>query len=260
MLSAGHKTSKQGCGVINRLLNLSSTTNFEGPNTFSFLTGSPLLTYKVPEQAGSQFASFDLSTDVYIILQGRVRLVSTSQYRYRPCSAAVLGVGDIFGGDHLFCSEPFSYRAVAASSCKVHRVPYSQLVVLFNQYPELQTGLIRQIQKRAKLIFFKQLTRLYSLPSRLLENLLLPRLGEGCLTSGEVLARAINPFAGYFWLKSGTLHCPSVSAYTMPVGFGWSHRDTHLADWVAATPVQLYQLPLPCGEMAELMPILERLG
>jgi hypothetical protein len=70
MLSAGHKTSKQGCGVINRLLNLSSTTNFEGPNTFSFLTGSPLLTYKVPEQAGSQFASFDLSTDVYIILQG----------------------------------------------------------------------------------------------------------------------------------------------------------------------------------------------
>ncbi|MGP1383651.1 MAG: Crp/Fnr family transcriptional regulator [Thainema sp.] len=234
----------------------------------SFCTGTDLLSYHVPRQPefapdSSDPPLIDPSERGHLIVKGRVRLLCNSDQREQPYSATVLTAGDLIGIDHWFGSAPLSYQAVAASDCELTAVSYSQLTHLMDQYPALRIHWHQQMRRRTQRIFFKRYTSLQSLPTKILNCLLLPRLQEISLAAGSLLSSALLPDEGYFWLRSGELSCLSDPEQTLPMGSGWTgwcDRTRSLDDWVARTPSLIYHLQVQPWETAEILPILEKLA
>lgn len=253
----GRFTESNRMNVWKNQLNLSDSQ--------SFCTGTDLLSYHVPRQPefapdSSDPPLINPSERGYLIVKGRVRLLCDSDQREQPYSATVLTAGDLLGIDHWFGSDPLSYQAVAASDCELTTVSYSQLANLMDQYPTLRIHWHEQMQRRTQQIFFKRYTSLQSLPSKVLNCLLLPRLQEIRLAAGSLLSNAPMPATGYFWLRSGELSCLSTPEQTLPIGSGWCDRTRSLAHWVARTPSLIYHLQVQPWETTEILPILEKLG
>lgn len=225
----------------------------------SFDAGFEILSYQPPKLSASKHNLGKQPVTGYLIIQGCVRLLCKSKQRQRPCSATVLRVGDIFGADHLFLTEPLSYFAVAASDCQVASVSFAQLVDMIDQHLALQSYWQKQMQERAQQIFFKCFTQLQPLSSKTLSRLLSSRIREHRVEAGVSLRAAIIPYEGYFWLRSGVLSCSTVSEQMLPIGMGWSDRNQQIAEWKAQTPLLIYQLHLQPWEIAEMLPVLEQL-
>lgn len=54
---------------------------------------------------------------VYLVCQGRVRLLAFNATITPEVSTQLLSVKQTFMVDHLFCKQPLAYRAIAASAC-----------------------------------------------------------------------------------------------------------------------------------------------
>lgn len=224
----------------------------------SFDIGSHLCRYQ-PPMSTEAMADPLANTDVgYVILEGDVRVLCESDRRQRLHSVTLLKSGDIFGVDHLFFTSPLSYLVVAASPCKIVKISAAQLRILSQQQPHLQAYLHNQMQRRSQQIFFKRYTVLHAVPSKTLSQVLLSRLQNLSVKVGDTLETL--PSGGYCWLRLGHLSHRQRPGQILSVGSGWGDRTLHLADWVAQTPLQIYQLPLQPWETAELLPILDKLN
>jgi CRP-like cAMP-binding protein len=224
----------------------------------TFEPGGDILDYKIADWARPQPVATGRQADAYFVVQGRVRIIGQSQQRTLPYSAALLHPGELFGVDHLFVADPLSYRAVAATTCQVVRVPYSDLSFWIDQQPMLGTYWSYCLEWRVKQLFFKRFTPLQALPSNVLTSRLLPQIQELRVAADITLGEAIKPYAGYFWLRSGDLISQSASSHPLSIGHGWSGSHRYLADAVAQTPLRLFHLPSRVWEASNLSPLMHQ--
>lgn len=85
---------------------------------------------------------------LYLVCEGRVRLLCHSRSLNREVSAIVLEPGAVFGADEVFCETTIAYRAIAAGAGKVARITIAELKLWLSQCPELQQVWGEQIQQQ----------------------------------------------------------------------------------------------------------------
>lgn len=190
------------------------------------------------------------SSPCYRVRQGRVRIFCYSSKRNRLVSAMVLEAGEVFGADHLFCEHPLAYRAIAASPCQVMAIPPSRRQLLTAPNSPFYSALQDLAQRRSQLIFFKQFTDLYALPSSCLQHELLPRITAQHLRAGDRLRPTAGAENSWFWLRSGQLWR---EPGRVAIGSAWSSQDLMAGSWIAQSPVVIYQLLLTPWETADFL-------
>lgn len=214
-------------------------------NPSSFLLGDEVLAFGTTGSVGSvnDDSEFPVS---YLIREGRVRILCHNNRLGRLASASTLGAGDIVGGDQLFCGAPLAYHAIAATDCQLLPIPPAQMHTFASRSSPLFDPLNQKIKERQQLVFFKQFTQLYSLPSEVLKNTFLPRLREIKLAPGETLSQGHSLANAHFWLRAGQL-CRQGKA--VPMGTAWTSPALE-EDWRAQSEVVIYQLPLNPWEVS----------
>jgi HlyB family type I secretion system ABC transporter len=105
---------------------------------------------------------FDFLVDqyLYIIGQGRVRLLSFAPEKQRDVSILTLEAGQIFGLDRLFYqADPdfLTYRAIAASEGLVTRIAIANIQAWLPNISYLEDQISQQVQERQSLISAKVL-------------------------------------------------------------------------------------------------------
>ncbi|WP_421654790.1 cysteine peptidase family C39 domain-containing protein [Leptothermofonsia sp. ETS-13] len=188
--------------------------------------------------------------DVYIVCQGSIRLICSDATHQQAVPVGLLEVGDMWGADEQFCDRPFPYRAIAAGSALIAVMASNQLPQWLQSHPQLHDYLHNVTLTRQQLIFLKVATELRSQSSHTLKRLL-PYLNLVHLPAGTNLTQATPATAGRFWLYSGQIH--SQSSSPPEVGNSWGYPDPVPPDWVAATDLQVYQLPGDHWEMIQVL-------
>jgi len=179
----------------------------------------------------------DSSNFIYLICQGRVRLLAFDATIGRQVSTQLLLTEQSFGADHLFCKEPLAYRAIAASTSFIAQISILDLKLWLQRIPNLENHLQRFALERQTLIFFKSCTELRSLNSLTLRQLL-PYLVKTKISAGLSLMEATPPTKGRFWLASGKIQ-------NLSVGESWGYPDvlTQPNPNIAQTDLLVYHLP-----------------
>jgi ATP-binding cassette subfamily B protein len=222
--------------------------------------------------------------DLYLIWQGRVRLLCQSPDQQREVSALLLESNDFFGSDRLvspntpnICHDSFfSYRAVAASPVQIVRFPGKTLSLLLQKYPQLQSVLLHQAQYRERLIFFKTRTALRSLSSHQLRQFVV-HVTEETIASGMPLATSTPDDAGHFWLRQGKIrttvdhgvdqvdrvnrtgdqtkelnHSSNSNHLNPPnIGDDWGHPTPTPPHWAADTDLRVYKIAVENWEVVQ---------
>ncbi len=67
-----------------------------------FQLGEEVVNYNIPIISINSVCHEKIEENFYLVCQGRVRLLAIDTEQNQEISAAVLEVGEIFGGDHLF--------------------------------------------------------------------------------------------------------------------------------------------------------------
>ncbi|MFL9455841.1 ABC transporter transmembrane domain-containing protein [Tolypothrix campylonemoides VB511288_2] len=198
---------------------------------------------------GSPDNNFDNTRDfLYLICQGRVRLLAYDKTLKRLVSTQLLLPQQTFGADCLFCNEPLPYQATAASAGYVAQVKVSDVVPWLEHFPNLQTNLERSTHERQVLIFFKTCTELRSQKSHNIQQLL-PYIEQKKLDAGSLLEETTPGRNGRFWLFSGAIKTQSAEAYPPVVGESWGYPNTEPLAWSADTDILLYYLPTKHWEL-----------
>lgn len=194
---------------------------------------------------------------LYLVCQGRVRLLARDNHQQREISTLVPEAGETFGADHIFCSLCLPYRAIAASSGQIAWISITKLKPWLEQIPNLQDYLLHQAEQRQRLIFFKTTTALRALTSRRLQQLL-PYLVEEQIAAGALLDRSTSWDSGHFWLRSGQIQSQQSAASPLPaIGDSWGYPDSINSEWTAQTDLLVYKLPREHWEAAQaITPIL----
>jgi ATP-binding cassette subfamily B protein len=176
--------------------------------------------------------------DLYLICQGRVRLLSFDPQKKREVPTQLLAEGETFGADSLFSEVVFPYRAIAATnSLRVARIAADNLLPWLGQLPELKENWSSEAKKRQALIFFRTLTEWRSLSSHRLQHIF-SYLTQKKIAAGESLTQATPAQAGRFWLLGGRVENP-----TLEVGSSWGHPDHTPDSAFARTDLLAYHLP-----------------
>ncbi len=198
-----------------------------------FQLGDNLTSYGLDEETE------DSSNFIYLICQGRVRLLAFDATIGRLVSTQLLLAEQTFGADHLFSKEPLAYRAIAASTSFVAQISISHLRLWLQRIPNLENHLQQLALERQTLIFFKSRTELRSLTSLTLQQLL-PYLVETKINAGSSLVEAAPPTKGRFWLASGEIQ-------NLSVGESWGYPDVTipgaLTQPITQTDLSVYHLP-----------------
>jgi subfamily B ATP-binding cassette protein HlyB/CyaB len=229
------------CNQTADLVSLSSQLLFEFSKAFELLPFQPgALVSNFSDPAAPSHQASESRQSLYIVCQGRVRILVFSPQQQRQVSSQVIEEQAFFGGDSFFCDPYFSYQAVAAGTSQniiVAHLPLSKLHIWLKQAPQLQDLWREAAQQRQCLIFLKAFTELNKFSSRYLQAVL-PNLQTQKVAAGEYLAQATPSEAGRFWLVQGQVQ-PSL----VEVGSGWGYPEAVPPDWVAQTPLLLYHLP-----------------
>jgi HlyB family type I secretion system ABC transporter len=197
------------------------------------------------------------NTWLYVVCQGRVRLLGVDPTQKRDVSVLVLESGETFGADDLLSnfSEPAPEvslarpKAIAASAGFAARISVQQLQPWLQRLPDLGQCLRQQAILRQCLTFFKTSTDLRQLTSHQLRQLF-PYLIQKRIEQGESLAQLASQ-PGRFWLCSGQIHTQQNADNLPVVGQSWGYPDPTPTDWIAQTDVVVYQLPLEHWEAAQ---------
>ncbi len=181
-------------------------------------------------------------SDLYLICQGRLRILGWSAQQQEEISILVLEAGAIVGSDHLFCQHPLPYKLVAASAGAVAKISLRSL----SSFPQIQEALKQQSLQRQFLIFLKtQVCDLAKIPARdrkVAAQLQLASVQEIQIPAGTNLVELEQ--AGMFWLRNGEISAPN---QTIPIGSNWQSPPE---GWIAKTELVLYYLPLVDGDNA----------
>lgn len=181
---------------------------------------------------------------LYLVVEGRVRLLSFDPEKEREVSIQVLSEGEMFGGDECFWQNFLGYRAIAASTVQVARISLEQLSPWLEQLPKLAEQWREVAQYRQTLIFFKTLTELRSLSSSRLEQLL-PYIEQKTIPAETPLNEV--PEVGHYWLREGEIETPNASISEM--GLSWGYPKQPPNDWVAKTDLLVNFVPESQWEM-----------
>jgi HlyB family type I secretion system ABC transporter len=193
-------------------------------------------------ELGDELQTTKSSDILFLVCQGRVRLLGYDTRCGREVSTQLLLPGETFGGDKLFFPSTFDYRAIAASPVRIAFVEIPDLQVWLQQIPTLQSYLQQTAQTRQGLIFFKTMTELRSSSSYALQKIL-PHLTKMAIKAGESL-QEINPASqGRFWLMDGCVCTASTEAPSPQIGESWGYPDVTPDVWSAETDLVVYQLP-----------------
>ncbi len=195
---------------------------------------------------------------IYLISQGKVRLLGFDESLGKEVSIQLLHPNQIFGGDDAFCNRFQEYRAVASSSGMLFQISLQHLDIWLQRYPALFDYFSQVTQERQKLIFFKTLSELRSAklyPSQNTPTLqkLLPYFLNIDLSEGSLLTAATAE--GRFWLISGEIS--SISGQNRPplVGESWGYPNTIPEDFISKTDLSLFYLPKQHFDLvAEIVP------
>ncbi|MGI0488029.1 cysteine peptidase family C39 domain-containing protein [Pantanalinema rosaneae CENA516] len=205
--------------------------------------GDTVKIYDTPNLTLQSVCNGHLKGDFYIVCHGQVRLLSHHNPPLKPSSVAVLVEGETFGADHLFCATPLPYKAIAASpQVQVVRIAIATLVPWLEQLPTLKEQLQHHAVQREQLIFFKTLTNLKVVPSRLIHGFL-SYLVEVSVPANTLLTTSEPYQSGYFWLRQGEIQSLDHATMLPEVGSGWYYPEPPSTEWIAATDVRLYHLP-----------------
>jgi ATP-binding cassette, subfamily B, bacterial HlyB/CyaB len=197
---------------------------------------------------------------LWLVCEGRVRLLAWDEVQQREVSVALLEAESIFGGEGAIgFSVP--YRAVAASPGVVAYL--AETPVLLQAYPAYQAQLAQQQEARAQLMFLKTQTDLGRPPMvkdrRSVSGLtseqlgqVIPDLRSVAVPIGSLLAPHAALRSGHFWLAEGTVGGTAPPAIGQR--FSVQEEGTIPADWIAQTGLQLYQLPLDHWAVSQIAP------
>ncbi|WP_448603958.1 ABC transporter transmembrane domain-containing protein [Thermoleptolyngbya sp.] len=218
-------------------------------NSASPKTTSPLAPTASPSSSNAVPADADVA--LWIIKQGRIRLLCSSADRQRDVTAAVLEAGDTFGAEALLGVETLSYRAIAASLVELIPVSHEQLRLLLAASSTWRDVLLQQAEMRERLIFLRHCPQLRSLSSHQIEGFL-SDLYSSPIPAGTPIQAALASHNGRFWLRRGHIQNNSPAAAETPpvpqVGEGWGVPDPIPEGWVAQTDLLVYHLPTASWE------------
>ncbi len=203
----------------------------------SFQLSDRLSPMTLPDRAAPDLA---IPEHLYVVCQGRVRLVGEHQQTQKEVSVVVLEAGETFGADQLWTASPIAYSAIATSTGQLAHIPTAALIPWFDQLPGLRDRLQQQAQHREYRLFWKTLATGDALTAEQL-SAISPHLLSLRLPAGTALTTAAQP--GQFWLRQGTLSRQSGGPPAPTVGESWTARQAQAADWLAQTDVMLYHLP-----------------
>ncbi|MBW4645368.1 MAG: ATP-binding cassette domain-containing protein [Goleter apudmare HA4340-LM2] len=207
-------------------------------------------------QLGDELATYGLNGEIadsnnilYLVCQGRVRLLGFDATLGREVSTQLLLANHTFGADNLFCDRSLPYRAIAASAGHLAEITIAELKLWLQRLPNLESHLQQLAGERQALIFFKSYTELRSLTSLTLRQLL-PYLKATKVTAGSSLMVATPPSKGRFWLASSQIHNSSATNFGLETGDSWGYPDVAVPDAIAQTDLFVYHLPLEDWESA----------
>ncbi|MBW4611757.1 MAG: ATP-binding cassette domain-containing protein [Desmonostoc vinosum HA7617-LM4] len=202
-----------------------------------FQLGDELTSYGLDQETA------DDSNSLYLVCQGRVRLLTYDATIEREVSTQLITTEQTFGADHLFYKQPLPYRAIAASAGLIARIKISELKRWLQHLPSLENYLQRFAVERQALIFFKSCTELRSLTSLTLRQLL-PLLIKTHISAGSSLTEATPASKGRFWLVSGKIDNSSPD-----LGKSWGYPGV-TPQVAAQTDLLVYHLPFEYWESA----------
>lgn len=208
-----------------------------------FQLGDELTTFGLDE------AIADSDSNLYLVCQGRVRLLALDATLAREVSTQLLLANHTFGGDGLFCSYSLPYRAIAASTGYIAQVSIADLQPWLERLPNLEKYLQQWTSERQALIFWKTYTELRSLTSLTIRQLL-PYFQEISVAAGSSLMAQTPPTQGRYWLVNGEIKHLSTTNVPSQIGEGWGYPDLILANAIAQTDLLVYYLPLEEWESA----------
>ena len=192
------------------------------------------------------------SPSLYVICQGKIRLLSLGLPQQQQVSLQLLKDGETFGADAYHCRGSYPYQAIAASQVKLAKVSLNKLQPWLDQFPQLQENLSMAAEKRQRLVFFKSLSAFSKLPSHRLAKFC-HYVEEYTIAPGEYLAQVNLPL-GRFWLRQG-----EIQNQTVTPGCTWGYPKSIPTDWVAQTELLTYYLPQAEWETAQaISPILAK--
>ncbi|MGQ4649813.1 cysteine peptidase family C39 domain-containing protein [Lyngbya aestuarii] len=204
-----------------------------------FQLGDTLYSYNPLHLADNSATEENDNLGLYLICQGRVRLLGLEKSGSREVSAMVLEAGESFGTETLFADIPSLRQAIAASDTQVAWIPLTQLQSWLERLPNLQEYLRQTALTRQRLIFFKTSTDWRRLPAAQLQEVL-PYLRETTISAGEALVA--SSASGRFWLCSGEISQGEQTS-APSIGESWGYPHATPAEWIAQTDLLVYQLP-----------------
>lgn len=179
-------------------------------------------------------------TDLYVVCRGRVRLLAPVSGE-RWVSVLTLEPGDIFGAGAL-TQETLSCQVVAASEGVVARLPQAALQAWSARLPTLARVVGDRLLHHQRLIFFKTMTELRSLPSHRLETLV-SLMTVKTLSPGAALSQETPTDAGRYWLRQGQVQSQDASL-SPSLGSAWGYPDVVPPAWTAQTNLQIEYLAI----------------
>ena len=190
---------------------------------------------------------------LYVICEGKIRLLSFACDQKRQVSIQLLKDGETFGGDCYFCPASLAYQAIAASNVKIAKIPLNKIQPWLDKFTQLQPYWQLGAQERQKLIFFKSYTEIPNLPSHRLQEFC-SYLVDQRIPQGEQLNQVTANDRGRFWLRQG-----QIQNQTSDLGFAWGYPDPVPVDGVCQTELLTYHLPEADWEAAmAISPILAK--
>ncbi|MGB3653820.1 MAG: ABC transporter transmembrane domain-containing protein [Rivularia sp. (in: cyanobacteria)] len=187
---------------------------------------------------------------VYLICQGKVRLLAFDAFLKKEVSIQLLHPNQIFAGDDAFCEGYQEYRAVASSSGILAQISLQHLHLWLQRYPALSDYFSEISKSRQKLIFFKTSTELRSQNTSTLKNILAYFLGTQVKAGSPLIASGLE---GRFWVVSGEIS--SLKNHPPKVGASWGYPNPIQPDLISLTDLSLFYLPKEHFDLvAEIVP------
>jgi HlyB family type I secretion system ABC transporter len=229
----------------------------EGIELRPFALGDPLwpigeLGSELSVELSSEFVA---DAGLWIVCQGRVRLLSPQTQNLRDISLEVLEPEGLFGYEGSLAA-PYSaslcYRAVAASAGLVGVLPRSVLqscLDLDHGTQSLAEILAQGADRRRRLWFFKTQVD-WASGSASGSGAAIPSHQLSEWSAGLVARRidrqtSLNQAGdGCFWLVAGQIESHDPLAPAPGLGDRWGHPQPIPEAWTAATDLELYHLPL----------------
>jgi HlyB family type I secretion system ABC transporter len=176
------------------------------------------------EQSYANASGDSVYDELYLICQGRLRILGWNAQQQQEVSILVLESGAIAGADEFFCEQPLPYKLVAAGDSTVAKISMRSL----DAFPEIRDTLQRQIIQRQFLIFLKTQTS----DRQFAKQMQSASVQEVRVPAGTLFSELKQ--SGIFWLRSGEITAPN---QTVSIGDHWQDLPK---DWSAKTDLVLY--------------------